>query len=84
MSDEIYDYLAMNKDHFKDLCKDFITHLKECLKDEELKPFYNDIVHGFEETCKKVIAADLSKKFNVTFVDAFILIEDTNMREYLK
>lgn len=81
---DILDYLAINSDHYKDLLKDDIYHLKLCLEDQDLKLFWDDIREQFEKNARYEIAKDLSIKFPITFLDAGILLEEADMKEYLK
>ncbi len=80
----IFDYLAMHSDHFKDLLREEIIDLEMYLQDESLKLFWDDIRHQFDEKVYSLIASDLSLSFNRNFDDMYSLLEQTNIREYLK
>jgi hypothetical protein len=81
---DVLDYLAMNKDHYKDLLFDDFVSLNDMLQDESLKLFWDDIRDQFEMNARYIIITDLLPKFDIETVDLWILVEDINIKEYLK
>jgi len=82
MKDEILDYLAQNKDYYVDFLELDIKHMEDSLKSNKI--FRDDILKGFEEFAKRRISSDIANKFNIPIDEAYSIIEDANMRSYLK
>jgi hypothetical protein len=80
----IIDHLVMNKDHYIYILRDDIAQLNMMMFDNELRLFQSDFISQFEKNCKYSIAEDLALKFNRKLDDMYAILDDVNMKEYLK
>lgn len=82
MNDEILDDLIINKEHYKIILAPFFETLKYVME-EENKLFSDVIIAQFEDTTKWILAKDIHIRFNINIDEAYILLEDMNVRSYL-
>ena len=72
---DLKDYLIINLDHFKDLCRHELLKRAELLKFED-KAFKDDIEREFKEKVNIIIAKDLNNRYNLE--DILISLEELN------
>jgi len=61
----------------------FFNRAKELL-DKENKLFTDDILKQFQETTRWILAEDIHKRFNINIDDAYILLENVEIKRYLE
>lgn len=80
---DVLDDLIINKEHYKELVAPFLAHASKLL-DEESNLFRDDILEQFQETTRWLIAQNIHERFNINIDDAYILLENVNIRRLLK
>lgn len=82
MNDDILDDLIINKEHYKILLAPLIETLHYLLENED-KVFRDDVLNQFQETSRWLMAKNIHHRFNINIDDAYILLENVNIRSYL-
>jgi hypothetical protein len=79
----ILDDLLLNKEHYRALVEPLNQKIDQLLVSEN-KVFKDDIMAQFQETTRWIFAKDIHKRFNIDIDEAYILLENINIRSYLK
>lgn len=80
---DILDDLIINKEHYKELLSPFFKMCKDALEKEN-QLFTEDILKQFQDTTRWLLADDIHKRFNINIVDAYILLENVEVKRYLE
>lgn len=75
--------LIHNQAHYVSLLNDLLNQRKMVLETED-PVFHQEIEKNFEETAKSIILQDVVKRLLITPEDAMIVLNELNLKEYLK
>lgn len=82
-SDQIKEYLIMNKDHINSILQPLGQELIN-LQSVEHPVFHDLIEQEYLEKARSLITLELTKVLQVNAEECIIVLEDINLKEYLK